>query len=96
MLPWLYANRHLAQILVEKARDMKDYTNESLLLYVSLNLLQINDDGEIEVGEHQFSRKRNFNRENVDYLKNRADMLGGWLAKAGDVTTIFSLIGITI
>ena len=96
MLPWLYANRHLAQILAEKARDMKDYTNESLLLYVSLNLLQINDDGGIEVGEHQFSRKRNFNRENVDYLKNRADMLGGWLAKAGDVTTIFSLIGITI
>lgn len=96
MLPWLYSNRHLATTIAEKAREMKDYTNESLLLYVSLNLLLINDNGEIEIGSHPLARKRNFSRDDVDYLKSRADMLGTWLAKAGDITTIFSLIGITI
>ena len=75
---------------------MKDYTSESLLMYISLNLLSINNNGEIEIGPQQFTRKRNFNRDDVDYLKKRADMLGVWLGKAGDVTTIFSLIGITV
>lgn len=96
LIPWLYANRHLAPIIAEKAKEMKDYTNESLLLYVSLNLLQINDTGEIEIGSQPLARKRNFIRDDVDYLKKRADVLGNWLGKAGDVTTIFSLIGITI
>lgn len=96
MVPWLYANRHLAAAIAEKAREMKDYTNESLLLYISLNLLLINDNGEIEIGLQQLARKRNFSRDDVDYLKSRADVLGAWLGKAGDVTTIFSLIGITI
>lgn len=95
-VPWLYANRHIAPLIAEKAKEMKDYTSESLLLYVSLNLLLINDSGEIELGSQPFIRKRNFKRDNVDSLKKRAAMLGAWLGKAGDVTTIFSLIGITI
>ena len=95
-VPWLYANRHIAPLIAEKAKEMKDYTSESLLLYVSLNLLLINDSGEIELGSQPFIRKRNFKRDDVDSLKKRAAMLGAWLGKAGDVTTIFSLIGITI
>lgn len=95
-VPWLYANRHIVPIIAEKAKEMKDYTSESLLMYISLNLLSINNNGEIEIGPQQFTRKRNFNRDDVDYLKKRADMLGVWLGKAGDVTTIFSLIGITV
>ena len=90
-VPWLYANRHIVPIIAEKAKEMKDYTSESLLMYISLNLLSINNNGEIEIGPQQFTRKRNFNRDDVDYLKKRADMLGVWLGKAGDVTTIFSL-----
>lgn len=96
LVPWLYENRHLAETIAKKAQEMKDYTNESLLMYISLNLLQINDNGEIEIGSQQLARKRNFSRDDVDYLKSRADVLGSWLGKAGDVTTIFSLIGITI
>lgn len=96
MIPWLYANRHLTATIAEKAREMKDYTTESLLLYISLNLLLINDKGEIEIGSQQLARKRSFSRDNVDYLISRADMLGTWLGKTGDVITIFSLIGITI
>lgn len=95
-VPWLYANRYLAATIVEKTIQMKDYTNESLLLYVSLNLLHINDAGEVEVGAQPLARKRNFTRDDVDHLKSQADMLGTWLGKAGDITTIFSLIGITI
>lgn len=96
LVPWLYANRHLTATIARKAREMKDYTNESLLLYVSLNLLLINDSGELEIGSQPLARKRNFSRDDVDYLKSRADVLGTWLGKAGDITTIFSLIGITI
>lgn len=95
-VPWLYANRHIAPIIAEKAKEMKEYTRESLLLYVSLNLLSINDSGEIVIGSQQFARKHNFNRDDVDYLKKRAVMLGTWLGKSGDVITLFSLIGITI
>lgn len=96
LVSWLYANRHLAATIAEKAQEMKYYTNESLLMYISLNLLQINNNGEIEIGSQQLARKHNFSRDDVDYLKSRAVMLGSWLGKAGDVTTIFSLIGITI
>lgn len=96
LVSWLYSNRHLAATIAKKAQEMKGYTNESLLMYISLNLLQINDNGEIEKGAQPLARKRNLSRDDVDYLKSRADMLGSWLGKAGDVTTIFSLIGITV
>ena len=65
-------------------------------MYLSLNLLCINENGEIEKGSKQLVRKRNFSRDNVDCLKKHADRLGVWLGKSGDVVTIFSLLGITI
>ncbi len=96
MISWLYTHRHLTTTIVEKTKEMKGYTNESILLYVSLNLLAVNDRGALETGATKKIRKRNLNRTEVDQLKKRAVFIGTWLGKAGDVATIFSLIGITV
>lgn len=96
MVSWLYTHRHLTTTIVEKTKEMKVYTNESLLLYVSLNLLAVNDRGSLEIGMRKMTKKRNYNRTEVDQLKKRAVFIGSWFGKAGDVATIFSLIGITI
>lgn len=96
MVSWLYAHKHLATTIANKANEMKHYTSESILLYVSLNLLSIKDNGTLIMGSRQLIKKRNFHRQEVDQIKKRADFLGAWFGKAGDVTTIFSLIGITV
>lgn len=96
MVSWLYNHRHLTTTIVEKTREMKDYTKESILLYVSLNLLIVNERGALETGMRKMTKKKNFKRTEVDQLKKRADFIGSWFGKAGDVTTIFSLIGITV
>ena len=96
MVTWLYTHRHLIAALVEKTREMKDYTNESILLYVSLNLLVVNDRGTLEIGMRKMTKKRSINRTEVEQLKKRAVLIGSWFGKAGDVATIFSLIGITV
>jgi hypothetical protein len=93
---WLYENRHLTPIIADKAKEMKEYTNEAILLYLSVDMLRINDQIELERGSAEMLRKRNFQRVEVEKIIKRAIFLGTWFSEAGDVVTIYSLIGITV
>lgn len=93
---WLYENRHLTPIIADKAKGMKEYTNEAILFYLSMDMLMINDQIELELGTTEMLRKRNFQRLEVEKIIKRAKFLGTWLSEAGDVITIYSLIGITV
>ena len=42
------------------------------------------------------NKKQNFIRDGIDDMVRRAEFVGSWLNDAGDVVTIFSLIGITV
>jgi hypothetical protein len=75
---------------------MKEYTNEAILLYLSMDMLMINDQIELELGTTEMLRKRNFQRLEVEKIIKRAKFLGTWFSEAGDVVTIYSLIGITV
>lgn len=95
-ISWLFTNRHLTPLIANKAKELKNYTSEALLLYLSKGLLQIDNQAELEAGERKLMRKRNFQRDEVEMLLKRADFIGAWFCNVGDVVTIFSLIGITV
>ena len=93
---WLYENRYLAPIIADKTTGMKAYTDEALLLYLSMDMLKINDQSELELGSAKMNKKRNFIRDGIDDMVRRVEFVGSWLNDAGDVVTIFSLIGVTV
>ena len=92
----LFTKKHLTPIIAQKAKELKDYTNEALLLYLSMCLLQVDEQATLLTGENKLVRKRDFHREEVDHIIKTADFIGTWLGNAGDVVTIYSLIGITV
>ena len=96
LITWLYGNRFLTPTIADKAKSLKEYTNEALLLYLSMELLRINDLTELDLGSVKMVRKHNFQRSEVEEKLKRAEFLGSWLSEAGDIVTIYSLIGITI
>lgn len=96
LMTWLYEHRHLAPVIANKAKGLKEYTNEAIILYLNMELLQINDQIELETGTLKMARKRNFHREEVEKILKRAEFLGSWLSEGGDVVTIYSLTGITV
>ena len=96
LIPWLSTYKHLKPLIADKAKELREYTNEALLLYLSKDLLQIDDRAELYIGQNSLARKRHFLREEVDRLVKKAEFIGKWLGNAGDVVTIYSLIGITI
>lgn len=96
LITWLISNQHLIPLIANKAKELKGYTNEAILLDLSMNLLQIDEQAELETGTSKLLRKRNFQRDEVEDMIKRADLIGAWLGDAGDVLTIYSLIGITV
>lgn len=96
LITWLYGNRFLTPTIVDKVKSLKEYTNEAILLYLRMDLLQINELIQLDLGSSKMVRKNNFHRGVVDEKLKRAEFLGSWLSEAGDVVTIYSLLGITI
>ena len=95
-ITWLFANRHLTPLIANKAKELKDYTNEALLLDLSMDLLQLDDQVELKKGTNNLVRKKNFHREEVEPMFKMAEFVGSWLGDAGDMVTIYSIIGITV
>lgn len=93
---WLFANRYLTPIIAQKAKELKGYTHEALLLDLSMGLLQVDEHADLQIGSNSLLRKRNFHREEVDQMITKAKFIGSWFSNAGDVVTIYSLIGVTI
>ena len=95
-ITWLYDHMYLTPTIADKTKGLKEYTNEALLLYLQLNILDLNGQAELDLGSGKMLKKLNFQRDGVDKLIKRAEFLGSWLSEAGDVVTIYSLIGITV
>jgi hypothetical protein len=95
-ISWLFANRYITPVIAQKTKDLKEYTHEAILLDLSLDLLQIDDNSDIVIGTKSLARKRNFHRDEVDQIIKKAAFVGSWLGNAGDVVTIYSIIGITV
>lgn len=93
---WVVTNEHLLIGLDGRVKSMKAYTDESLMICLLSGLLSLGNNGSLMAGEANFNKLRNNNRDDVDALSKRAEIIGAWLGKAGDVTTVYSLLGITI
>lgn len=93
---WVVTNEHLLIGLDGRVKSMKVYTDESLMICLLSGLLSIGNNGGLTAGEANINKLRNNHRDDVDVLSKRAEVIGAWLGKAGDVTTVYTLLGITI
>lgn len=93
---WVVTNEHLLIGLDGRVKSMKAYTDESLMICLLSGLLSLENNGCLTAGEANFNKLRNNKRDDVDALSKRSEVIGAWLGKAGDVTTVYSLLGITI
>lgn len=95
-ITWIISHNYLIPIIVNKTCDLKKYTDEAILFFLSTNILHMNKDGELEICSDKKVLNSTLDRGAVDDLVKKADFIGKWLGDAGDIVTIFSLIGLTI
>lgn len=91
---WLEENTMTKIHLVNKIKSLVPYTRESILFLIYHEAININNEGELDFIKYRKSSLSYINDEEIQTIYKKAQMLGKWLAKAGDTKTIYSAIGI--
>ena len=91
---WLQDYPYLRIHFAERVRELIPITQESLTFLVQLQLLSLNENGTLETIEY---RRRIPESQRTDPIKDfyhKAEILGKWFARAGDLKTIYIMWGI--
>lgn len=92
---WLQNTQEARVNFVERARQLVPYTKESQFFGLREGIISINEYGNFLPVKRLFTRCSWANDLiETDSCRNKAYFLGRWLAKVGDVTTIFFMWGI--
>lgn len=95
LLTWIDSKDALFIDFPNRVRDMKPYTNESLMFLLNQQAIIFNKESKIETVTF---RKKKFNGEGTaeaEEILKKAEFLGKWLTKADDIKTLFSFLRIT-
>lgn len=90
---WLEDNVQVKINLANQIKNLTPYTRESLLFLIYHEKLKINDIGKLEfTGSKQ--KKIDYSIDEIKEIFKKANMIGKWFAKTGDIKTIYALVGI--
>jgi hypothetical protein len=92
---WLQDHPYLRIHFAERVRELIPITQESLTFLFQLRLLHFNENGTLVTLEYK--RKKIPDSQKTDPIKDfyhKAEILGKWFARAGDLKTIYIMWGI--
>ena len=92
---WLDENNQLKINLAGRIKSYMPFTKETIMFLIASNAVTINEKGEIEANsiKSTFTTEED-NDELLDCFK-KAQLLGKILAKSGNISTIYSIIGVS-
>lgn len=93
---WVHNNQSLRVGFSARAQKMTDYTKESLLFGVHRQILIISDDGLINAPKVRLPKLDWPLDSESSKCKNKAHFLGRWLTRAGDLATIYAILGVKL
>lgn len=93
---WLQIERDVIVKFAERTRNLVPYTREAILFLMQHELLVVDEQGRLDVGEGKVRGVTKFQKlsEEIGESYKRAEFVGRWLAHSGSSTTIYALLGI--
>lgn len=91
---WIQDNTDYKIEFASIVRELSPFIKESLIFLLQRNILLISENGKLVAGSTRLTKKQA--KDTVEILEsiNKAKFVGKWLAKAGEVTTIYAIWGI--
>lgn len=91
---WFNENNELKIGLPNRIRGYIPYTKESIMFLIANNAISINDSGGIEMSRITNTFKTEEDETELLDCFKKSETLGKILAKSGNVSTIYSIIGV--
>ncbi len=91
---WVHSNEHIRVNFHNRAKNLGPYTKDALLFCSSHNLLTISDQAELIPESNRLSSLTWTSSSDTNNCRTKAKFLGRWLAKSGEVATIYTLLGV--
>ena len=77
-----------------RIKNLVPYTRESIQFLIYYEAIHINNKAELELISYRKKAIQYKNSNEVEDIYKKAEMLGKWLGRTGNIKTIYSLIGI--
>jgi len=100
---WALGNKALRVGLPSRVNHLIPYTSEGLVLGFSLSILGLYSNARIGSGtiklRNAFTHLTRFLNETTDEVRDcckKSEFLGKWLSRAGDVVTVYQILGMAL
>jgi hypothetical protein len=91
---WLQSHPHLRINFAERVRELTPFTQESLTFLLQVRALNLTNEGRLAVVPYKRKGIPSQKMLPIKDFYDKADLLGKWFARAGEVTTIYVMWGI--
>ncbi len=91
---WLQDHPHLRINFAERVRQLAPTTQESLGFLLQIDALTLSDDARLVARSYRRKVPASQKLSQIKDFHDKAEILGKWLAKAGEVSTIYLMWGI--
>ncbi len=91
---WLEENAIVKIFIGTRIKNLVPYTREGIQFLIYYEAININNKAELELIPYRKKTIQYKNSNEIEDIYKKAEMLGKWLGRTGDITTIYSLIGI--
>ena len=91
---WLQEHPYLRVGFAERVRELLPISKETLTFLLQIGALTLDNEAELSPTQYRRRRLNSQNEASIKDFYNKAELLGKWLARAGDVVTIYALWGV--
>ncbi len=91
---WFEENAIVKIFIGNRIKNFVPYTRESLQFLIYYEAIKINNQAELELVPYSRRKIGYRNSNEIDDIYKKAEMLGKWLGRSGNIKTIYSLLGI--
>jgi len=91
---WLEENAIVKIFIGTRIKNLVPYTREGMQFLIYYEAIKINNQAELELISYRKKKVLYKNSNEIEDIYKKAEMLGKWLGKTGNIKTIYSLIGI--
>ena len=91
---WLEENAMVKIFIGTRIKNLVPYTRESIQFLIYYEAISINNKAELELISYRKKAIQYKNSNEIEDIYKKAEMLGKWLGRTGNIKTIYSLIGI--
>ena len=95
LFSWVAENEDLFYDFSKRAHQMTPFAKESIMFLLQNGIIEIDQNGQIEVTERRIKNLRGDDLEEVNAIFSKSAMLGRWLALNSNVNSVYSFFRIT-